>query len=83
MSTNDNERPGALREGVSWETDCNRNGSNATMCIFSSDTECMVWISVQYVHVAPFVCLLQLVNLENYQELTWELTGKPWRITPA
>ena len=50
----DNERPGtlseALPEGVLWETDWKRNGSNATTtCIFSSDTECMMWISVQRV----------------------------------
>ena len=69
MPTIDIERPGtlseALLEGVSWETDCNRNGSNTTICVFSSDTECMVWISVQYVHMALFMCLLQLVNFKN------------------
>jgi len=46
MSTINNERPGtlseALLEGVSWEKDCNRNGSNATTtCVFSSHTERM------------------------------------------
>ena len=39
--------------------------------------------SVYSVYRGTIECLLQPVNLENYRELTWELTGKPWWITPA
>ena len=68
---NDNERPGTLREGVSWEMDCNRNGSNATICVFSSDTECMMCGSVFSVYhgticVSASACQLsKLTTMES------------------